>query len=300
MTTLKQLEAFRWIAILGSFEKAAERLNATQSAISKRIQELEASLGTQVFDRSRRGTQLTVKGEAILALADEMLALRDRVVAIGASQAAAIRQLRFGVTELTALTWLPAFVAEVRATYPSIVLEPVVEQSVDLLVRLQNGSLDFIVVPNSVWQPGFQSTPLATVQNAWMCSPSLIHDRGVVPLANLAEFNILTQGKRSGSGLVMTKWLEERGVRLPPFVMSDSLIAQVGLTISELGISYLPIHCFDGLIERGTLRIVETDPPLPPVTYVALFRANETANVVSAISSIARSTCDFTRPIRWA
>ncbi|ACL55910.1 LysR family transcriptional regulator [Methylobacterium nodulans] len=300
MPTVKQLEALRWIAVLGSYEKAAERLNATQSAVTKRIQELEASLGTAVFDRNRRGARLTVKGEAVFALAEELLSLRDQIVAVGSSQAAPIRQLRFGVTELTALTWLPAFVAEIRAAYPNIVLEPEVEQSSDLFQRLRNGTVDFIVVPDSLWQPGFKSVPLASVQNAWMCSPALLHDRGIVPLSELGRFNILTQGNRSGSGLVFGKWLEECGVKFPRLLTSNSLIAMVGLTIAEIGISYLPLRCFGGLIEQGKLRVIETDPPLPPVTYVAMFRGDEAANVINVISNISRATCDFTRPIRWA
>src|SRR3546814_12631871 len=59
MITLKQLEAFNWIAKLGTFERAAAKLNTTQSAISKRIQELEASIGLPLLDRSHRGARLT-------------------------------------------------------------------------------------------------------------------------------------------------------------------------------------------------------------------------------------------------
>ena len=59
MINLRQLLALHWIERLGTFERAAEHLNTTQSAISKRIQELEASTGLQLFDRSQRGARLT-------------------------------------------------------------------------------------------------------------------------------------------------------------------------------------------------------------------------------------------------
>ena len=39
MITLRQLEALYWIVQLGTFKRAAARLNTTQSAISKRIKE---------------------------------------------------------------------------------------------------------------------------------------------------------------------------------------------------------------------------------------------------------------------
>jgi DNA-binding transcriptional LysR family regulator len=52
---LKQVEALHWMVQLGSFERAAAKLNTKQSAISKRIQELEAASGIAVFDCSQRG-----------------------------------------------------------------------------------------------------------------------------------------------------------------------------------------------------------------------------------------------------
>ena len=48
---LKQLEAFLWVARLGSFSKTAERLFTTQPAISSRIANLEDELRTVLFDR---------------------------------------------------------------------------------------------------------------------------------------------------------------------------------------------------------------------------------------------------------
>ncbi|MDT8333265.1 LysR family transcriptional regulator [Roseomonas gilardii] len=300
MPTIKQLEALRWIVALGSFEKAAERLHTTQSAISKRIQELEAELRTPVFDRAQRSSRLTAKGEAIMTLAEELLSVRDRILAVGTSRAIAMRQLRFGVTELTAMTWLPAFVSELRASYPNIALEPEVEMSADLVESLRKGSLDFIIVPDTFWTPGLRRVPLINVQNAWMCSPELFHDRRMLPLRELARFNILTQGRRSGSGLVFGKWLEENGVEFPRLLTSNSLMAMVGLTLAAVGVSYLPQSCFGGLVEQGRLWVISTDPPLPAVTYALMFRGTESSNVVDSLANIARATCNFSDPIRWA
>lgn len=59
MLTFKQMEALYWIVQLGSFDAAATRLNTTQSAISKRIQELERAFDLTVFDRAHRSARLT-------------------------------------------------------------------------------------------------------------------------------------------------------------------------------------------------------------------------------------------------
>lgn len=300
MPTFKQLEALRWTARLNSFEKAAERLNTTQSAISKRIQELEADLGTSLFDRSQRRTQLTAKGELILALGEEMLDLRTQALSVARSQATFITKLRFGITEMTALTWLPAFVAEVRSAYPGITLEPEVDQSAGLVEQLRGGALDFVVVPDSFHEPGIESFPLANIQNHWLCSPTLIRHRGIMRLKDLAAYNILTQGDRSGSGIIFDKWMRQCGVEPPRVIRSNSVIALVGLTLAAIGVSYLPKDCFLGLIEQGRLQVIETDPPLPALSYVLAFRRDEHPHVVDAVTRIAQSTCDFSRPVRWA
>ena len=68
MLTFKQMEALYWIVQLGSFEAAASRLNATQSAVSKRVQELERLFEITVFDRAHRSARLTEKGAEIFRL----------------------------------------------------------------------------------------------------------------------------------------------------------------------------------------------------------------------------------------
>ncbi|MCF5293877.1 LysR family transcriptional regulator, partial [Pseudomonas syringae] len=80
MITLKQIEAIYWIVELGSFEAAATKLNMSQSAISKRVQELEDSFGVAIFDRSKRSARLTKKGLELHGCAVEMLRQRDNLL----------------------------------------------------------------------------------------------------------------------------------------------------------------------------------------------------------------------------
>ena len=77
MITLKQLEALYWCAKLKSFADAASRLHTSQSAISKRVSELERAVGEPLFDRSRRLPRLTARGDQLVEGAEQMLGLRD-------------------------------------------------------------------------------------------------------------------------------------------------------------------------------------------------------------------------------
>lgn len=64
------IQAFRAVALAGSTTGAAKMLNVGQSAISKHLAALEGRLGVTLFDRTRRGLQLTNEGQALLAEAD--------------------------------------------------------------------------------------------------------------------------------------------------------------------------------------------------------------------------------------
>jgi len=62
---LYHLETLLWIARLGTFAAAAERLNTTQPAISARVRELEAQIGYAIFQREGRRMMLTRARAAI-------------------------------------------------------------------------------------------------------------------------------------------------------------------------------------------------------------------------------------------
>ena len=75
--SLKQLEAFVWVADLGSFRKAADRLNTTQPNISSRIATLETLLGQTTMERDAGSVRLTSKGTQLLIHARKVLRAVD-------------------------------------------------------------------------------------------------------------------------------------------------------------------------------------------------------------------------------
>lgn len=295
MITFKQLEALHWIAQLGGFAPAARRLNTTQSAISKRIQELESAFDARLFDRSGRRARLTEKGDEAVALARELLDRRDGVVERLSRPAAVVRRLRIGVTELTAMTWLPRLVETIQQHYPKVIVEPDVDQSVHLRDKLLSGEEDLIIVPDAFSEPTLASSALARVENAWMCRPGLLPRRKVITLSELARCAILTQGGTSGTGIVYARWMRSRSLKPSVAINSNSMVALIGLTVSGLGVSYLPRRCLSGLIDQGLLEVVSTKPALPDVPYVAMYQREQRSALVLSIVALARRSCDFTR-----
>ncbi|SAK64498.1 LysR family transcriptional regulator [Caballeronia ptereochthonis] len=294
MLTFKQMEALYWIVQLGSFEAAAVRLNTTQSAVSKRVQELERAFGISMFDRANRSARLTEKGTECFEYAKELLERRDRIVERISSKTSLVRQIRIGVTELTALTWLPRLIAAIQAEYPKVNVEAEVDLNATLRERLAAATMDVIIVPQTHEVESFATTPVGQVDNAWMCAASLAPRKSAIPLTEVAKFPLILQGGLSGTGYVYSRFLQEQGVAPQKILASNSLIAQIGLALSGLGVSYLPKACLSRMLERRALVVVQTRPALPPVRYIAMHRADQAHSLSAAVARLAAQSCDFT------
>lgn len=293
MFSFKQLEALFWIATLGGFAPAARKLNTTQSAISKRIKELEEIFDTALFDREHRQARLTEKGEELLLIAKRLLEQRDVAIEQFSKPEIVERRLRIGVTELTAMTWLPRLVRKIREHYPKVRIEPDVDLSASLRDKLLADEVDTIIVPDAFAEARFSAIQLAAVENAWMAKPGLLPASRSLRIHELASHTILTQGGKSGTGILYDRWFKSQGIEPANTISSNSLLTLIGLTVSGLGVSYLPRRCLRSLIDRGTLQVIKTNPALPKITYVALYRGERKSNFISSILMLAQECCDF-------
>lgn len=298
MITLRQLEALFWIVELGTFERAANRLSTTQSAISKRIQELEASTGLTIFDRSQRGARLTEHGEQILALCRQMMELHDRIQMLKQGEPAPVRRLRIGVTELSALTWLPRLVAALRRDFPEVHIEPEVDLSRNLYERLLENDIDIIVIPENFTFPDITGVKIGDVRNVWMARPGLVETDEILSLSDLSLHPILTQGRRSGTGIFISNWLKAQGASFPRTLSCDNMIAQLAFAIAGLGVGYFPRDCLQPLLAEGKLVVIDTRPALPAVPYVAMFRSERRSFFLESVAELIRNVCDFSRQLQ--
>lgn len=294
MMTFKQLEALYWIGQLGGFAQAAQKLHTSQSAVSKRVHELELLFDTPLFDRSQRTARLTEKGEEMFVLARKLLRQRDAAVEQFGKPGVIERRLRIGVTELTAMTWLPRLVALVQQHYPKVTLEPDVDGSLPLRDKLLADELDLIIVPDAFADARLPAKAIGQVESAWMCKPGLV-PAGTGRLHELARHRLLVQGNASGTGRLYDAWMKERGVELADAIVVSNLVALTGLTVSGLGVAYLPRHCLAPLIAAGMLAVIDVVPALPSVPYVAMHKGEHRSALAASIIMLAQSCCDFTR-----
>ncbi|MGJ8544625.1 MAG: LysR family transcriptional regulator [Sulfitobacter sp.] len=293
MVTFKQLEALYWIANLGSFAAAADKLCTTQSAVSKRVQELEAQFQIEIFDRTKRTARLTDKGIEVLIYANRLLTDREQLIERASSKEVMFRRVRLGVTELTAMTWLPKLVSAIRSEFPRASIEPEVELSATLFERLMDESIDLIIVPDVFEDSRCVKLPIASVENDWMIAPSLQAGNTPLGLDQLAEFTLLVQGSRSGTGIVYSKWLESQNIQSNRTMVCESLVAQIGFTVAGLGISYLPVPVTQPIVDAGRLQRLSTPNKLPHVQYAALYKKDRTSGFRKHIAALAKEHCHF-------
>ncbi len=128
-----KLRIFHTAAESGSFTHAADKLNMSQSAVSRQISGLEEDLGLKLFIRHARGLVLTEVGEQLFRTAHRMQAELHQVQELmSESQDVPTGQLIITTTVGIGSTWLSSRIHEFLQLYPDIQID----------IRLNDAELD--------------------------------------------------------------------------------------------------------------------------------------------------------------
>ncbi len=294
MYTLKQLEAFYWSAVLGSFSASSRKLHATQSAVAKRVGELEGFAGMPLFERRAKSLVLTQHGRKLFERAREMLELNSRMVLEMADPSRFEGSVRLGVTELVALTSLAGVIGELNRLYPKVQLLPEIEGGITLYERLQRDELDLAIMPGPFWSYEYECVHLGSVVNVWMASPSLPLDPSAdLSPEDLAPFPVISQPSNSALSHLYDAWFAEQNLSVKRVLTANSLGMMAQLAMLGLGISYLPGAYFAPLVASGALCRLRVRPDLPTINYYAVHKKSAINPVINTVIDIARQACDF-------
>lgn len=146
MLEMDHLRSFAIAAKTLNFSEAGQRLGRVQSAVSAQISRLEETTGQILFERGRgRAMSLTPAGARLLIHAERLLRLNAE--ALQSMQPEAPRSpLRFGTTETYAAAVLPRALSLFTNLHPGSPIEVVCAPSTELLVALDDGELDLVLV----------------------------------------------------------------------------------------------------------------------------------------------------------
>ena len=140
---IKHLRSFCAVADLLSFIKASRRLHISQPALSAQIQALEADVGVELLERTRRSVKLTAPGESFLRDAEAILQmvesarLRTQRIAVGEAG-----HLRIGFVASAALEIVPSIVLAFRRSHPAVTLDLLNIRTTEQIALLEDRKLD--------------------------------------------------------------------------------------------------------------------------------------------------------------
>ncbi|MBS8261458.1 LysR family transcriptional regulator [Roseibium polysiphoniae] len=145
---IDQLRTFLAIAELGSFTKAGEAVNKTQSAVSMQMRRLEERVGMAIFAKDGRQSRLTEDGERLIEYARRMILLNNETLsAFGTYQE--VGRVKLGLPDDYADRLLPQVLAAFARLNPAIEVQVVCASSSETSVAIANGDLDVAIVTST-------------------------------------------------------------------------------------------------------------------------------------------------------
>ena len=265
---------FLAVAASGNFVAAANRLHITQSTVSARIQTLETTLGTRLFERGRHGATLTASGKRFLRHA--------RILVRTIEQARHDIGLPQGYHDVLVLSgrialwegFLPQWVAWMRTTSPDVSLRLEVGFEADIMQSLVEGSVDIGMMYTPTARPG-------------LVAEQLFDETLMLVTSDLAR-------GWPDEGYIHIDWEPEFHAQFSehyPDVSTPTLVANIGwLGVQQLlaygGSGYFPQRLVQRYLESGRLWRVPDSPQFRLPAFMVFPRDNDSATLKHALDGL--------------
>ena len=283
--TVAQLEAFYWTATMRSVDQAAKRLHLSQPTISLRLKSLETVLGTNLFDRIGRGIRLSPDGLALLEDAREVLDGVERI----ASQKNDNRvggRIRVGFSEGFAIICLPLILAKLHRLYPDLNPELMVSTTPFIEPDLHARELDLAFLVHPTEHGDFRLVPLGAQPTSWVAStrwdlPSVVtpHDLMAHPIISNPIGSINYRQVRG--------WFASAGLSPKRLDICNSVAMLAHLVNTGVAIGVYPSKMAERELESGTVRLLNTIPPIPDTPVFAKFPFSaESPNTRACVNTV--------------
>ncbi len=276
-----KLRIFHAAAEAGSFTHAGDKLDMSQSAVSRQVGALEQDLGVPLFHRHARGLILTEQGELLFRTAREVLVKLDQVRSrLVETKEKPSGSLRVTTTVGLGSSWLTKRIHEFVDLYPEVQLELILDDNeLDLGMR----EADVALRVRLPVQPDLIQRKLFTVHFHLYAAPTYLKRYGSPEtLEDLDEHRVVSFGPTTPPSLRDMNWLENAGrpsgQPRKPTLRINNLVAMKRAVERGTGIALLP----DYLIEPGSdlvQLIPEADVPAFDCYFVYPEEMRSTARV---------------------
>jgi DNA-binding transcriptional LysR family regulator len=245
---LRQLEYFLAVVEEGSFTAAAGRLYMGQSSLSASLLSLERELGTELFIRGRRGTELTDAGRALLHPARAALAETERARDAVAEVTGLLRgSVHIAAVPLPRGVDVADTILGFQSEHPGVdvhVLPAAPQGMVDLV---SDGQVDFAIGPRTPRVgPALRFTPLISTPLTLVCPPThrLAGVREAAP-ADVVGEPIVDLARGWWSRTLFDAWARQSDSRRRVRLEINEWLPLLSMVQRGIGIGYGPEACID-------------------------------------------------------
>jgi len=255
-----KLRIFHHVALAGSFTRAVEQLNLSQSAISRQIISLEDTLGVPLFYRHARGLVMSEQGELLFQTVCEVFAKLSLTEAlINESQGHPRGPLKITTSVAFGSMWLSGIIKEFLEEYPDIQLQLILrDDEPDLNMREADISIPSIM-PN---QPDIIAVPLPHYPLRVYASKEYLEKFGVpLKASDLNHHRLIVFGDPDSPASKKVNWLlnvdAKRGYIREPYLSINNVYGILQAVKSGIGIA-----CLNQYVVKDQPNIVEILPDL--------------------------------------
>lgn len=236
------LRAFILVAELGAFHEAAQQLNISQSALTRRVQKLEDTLGIALLTRTTRRVELTTVGRAFLPKVQAVIAdLESAMMSVGEIAERRSGQLNIACVPTAAYYFLPAAIRSFNAQYPKIRVRIIDEGANAVLQSVLNGDAELGLNMLGAQEPDIIFEPLMDDPFVLACRRD--HELAALQTVEwdqLRPYPFITVGRQSGNRMILDLGLANREWRPKWAYEVQHLSTSLGLVEAGLGIAALP------------------------------------------------------------
>ncbi|MGK9183818.1 LysR family transcriptional regulator [Priestia filamentosa] len=244
--SLVKFEIFSKIAEVGSFTKAADSLQLTQSAVSHAITSLEKEFELTLINRNKTGVTLTNAGEHLLFTIRKVLHYNEKVYQEAASLNGLSKgMIKIGIFTSVSMKWLPDIIKIMEAKYPAIHIELKEGDYFEIEQWLLSGEIDCGFV-NITQSNQFDIMPLKN--DPLLCivsNQSELYNKPVVTFEDLkkVDFIMPSYGGSHDVKRLFEAYNVQPNIRFE--LMEETAI--MSMISHHLGISILPEMVLDSL-----------------------------------------------------
>lgn len=235
-----KLRIFHAVADAGSLTHAGDKLNLSQSAVSRQIRGLEEQLNTNLFHRHARGLILTEQGELLFDATVAMSKRLDTAAArIRDSEEEVFGELRVTTTTGFGTLWLAPRLPKLYEKYPDLKVDLMLEERVlDLPMR----EADVAIRMKEPSQADLVRKKLMMIKMCMYASPAYLAANGTPQrLEDMSDHRLICQNTDSNqvhAGLNLIQQLMMHDVR--SMLTVNNYFGVLQAVINNLGIGVLP------------------------------------------------------------